>query len=295
MTTLRRRLRAMIPPAALRVLIVARGWWSWIRVQAPIVRILGREFRRSRTLVEIDVTWACNLRCFNCNRSCEQAPTGERVTVEQVIRFVNDSIARGLTWKRVRVLGGEPTLHPELLEILEVLRDWRRRHAPDTRIELVTNGHGSRVREVLTTIPGDIFVENTAKEGREQPFFAFNVAPVDLPLYRNADYRSGCGVTTNCGIGLTPRGWYPCAVAGGIDRIFEFGLGRDGVPETEDDMLAELETFCRVCGLFDRRVLPPVLEPVSSPTWSAAYGRYLARRNGGAFGLDLGPTGARPT
>jgi len=235
-------------------------------------------------LVEIDVTWACNLRCFNCNRSCEQAPTGECITVEQVKRFVSDSAARGLTWERVRVLGGEPTLHPDLLEILEVLRDWRRRHAPDARIELVTNGHGRRVRDVMTTIPEDIVIENTAKEGQEQPFFAFNVAPVDLPLYRNADFRSGCGVTTHCGIGLTPRGWYPCAVAGGIDRIFEFGLGRNGIPEPEDDMLVELNAFCRVCGLFDRRVLPPVVEPVSSPVWTEAYGRHFATRKGGAAG-----------
>ena len=52
---------------------------------------IGPRYRRSRTRVELDITWACNLRCFNCNRSCEQAPTGESMTLDQIRRFVDES------------------------------------------------------------------------------------------------------------------------------------------------------------------------------------------------------------
>lgn len=285
-STVGQRIEALLPEGVLRDLRVVLGWWRWLRVQAPVVRILGPQYHRSRTRVEIDVTWACNLRCFNCNRSCEQAPTRDRVTLRQIRRFVEDSVSRGVQWERVRVLGGEPTLHPDLLEIVDLLRHWRDNHAPKARIELVTNGHGVSVREALAIIPADIVIENTSKEDREQPFQPFNVAPQDLPAYRSADFRSGCDVIENCGVGLTPRGWYPCAVAGGIDRILERDLGREALPDPSDDMFVELNTFCRVCGIFERRYRPPVTQPVKSSTWSVAYAQHRVRRAGRAGRAD---------
>ncbi|MEW8625591.1 MAG: hypothetical protein AB2551_07560 [Candidatus Thiodiazotropha sp.] len=35
-----------------------------------------------------------HLRCFNCNRSCEQAPTGKRMEVDQIRRFVDQGLLR---------------------------------------------------------------------------------------------------------------------------------------------------------------------------------------------------------
>ena len=277
MTTMRDRVKEALPRPLLHGLVVARGWLHWLRVQAPVARVLGPQYRRSRTFVEIDVTWACNLRCYNCNRSCEQAPTSDRVTLAQIQQFVDDSAARGVRWRRIRILGGEPTLHPDLAEILGVLRNWRDLHSPETLIELVTNGHGARVREVLASLPPDVVVVNTQKASQAQPFLPFNVAPQDLRAYQHADFRSGCGVTQYCGLGLTPRGWYPCAVAGGIDRVLRHDLGRATFPDPSDDLFPELASFCRVCGLFERRFRSPVTEPVMSWTWSDAYGAHERR------------------
>src|SRR5262249_20587376 len=85
--------------------------YNFWRVQKPVTALLGPQYRRSRDFIEIDITYACNLNCYNCNRSCEQAPTGEHMTVEQVERFVAESVAAGKQWKRIRLLGGEPTVH----------------------------------------------------------------------------------------------------------------------------------------------------------------------------------------
>ena len=183
-----------------------RGGLHWLRVQEPVSAALGPQYRRARDLVEIDITWACNLRCFNCNRSCEQAPTGEGMSVAQIRHFVEESVAAGKQWRRIRILGGEPTLHPDFLEILEILRSWRAGHAPGAIVEVATNGHGDKVAAMIAQIPADVVVENTDKAGPEQPFLSFNVAPRDLKRYRLSDFKNACWVAENCGVGLTAAG-----------------------------------------------------------------------------------------
>ncbi len=247
------------------------------RVQRGPTRVLGPQYRRSRSLVEIDVTWACNLRCFNCNRSCEQAPTGEGMALEDVTRFVDESLERGKRWERIRVLGGEPTLHPRFDEILAELVRYRAA-VPEVEIVLVTNGHGDKVRAALARVPRGITVENTDKQGQVQPFMSFNVAPVDVPAYADADFTNGCWVTQGCGVGLTPRGWYPCAVAGGIDRIFGLDLARPNLPADEDDMHDQLDALCRLCGGFKRDLEVSLDRPVMSETWKRAYAARKDRR-----------------
>lgn len=255
------------------VVRTVRGRWRWGRRHVPI-EVGGRAFSRARDRVEIDITWACNLRCNNCNRSCQQAPTGIQMDIEQIHRFVQESVAMGKQWSRIRVLGGEPLLHPQVLEILDVLRKWRAEHHPPAVIEVATNGHGEKVLEVLEKVPSDISIENSHKQTDEQAFLPFNHAPIDDPQLRRSDFRHGCWVTENCGVGLTPHGWYPCAVAGGIDRVVGLGLGRPGLPADSDDLDDQLEALCRWCGGFDPREVDLVTRPSASPSWQQAYSRW---------------------
>ncbi len=271
-----------LPPAVHKaILVVFRSVNSlpgWLRVQSPVTRVLGPEYRRNRNVVEIDITYVCNLRCYNCDRSCGQAPTAEQMTIEQVKQFVDETIAAKHRWERIRILGGEPTLHPHLLIIIEILRNWRAAYSPHTSIEIVTNGFGDSDR-VTAGIPDDIIISNSGKKGSVQPFVSFNLAPVDLPAYRWADYRNGCYVTSVCGIGFTPNGWYPCAVAGGIDRIFGFGIGRDKLPEQDDYMEEQLKKLCCYCGHFKRRKIIWDNQQAMSKVWEAAYRDYRKKHS----------------
>lgn len=278
-----RTLAQSLPASVRGWLKQARGRLRRVRVGRTATSVLGPRYRRSRTRVELDITWACNLRCFNCNRSCEQAPTGESMTLEQVRRFVDESLAAGQRWERIRVLGGEPTLHPAFQEILlELLR--YREQVPDVVIEVATHGGGDRVQAALARIPPGVQVEDTRKQGPEQPFSTFNVAPIDRPEYDSADFTNGCAVTEVCGVGLTPYGYYPCAVAGGIDRIMGYDLGRKQLPAPDDDQADQLAAFCRVCGHFKREHEAPVTSPVQSPTWAEAYARWRRSQRSSAPG-----------
>lgn len=248
-----------------------------VRLSKTTTRLVGPQYRRSRERIEIDITYVCNLRCLNCNRSISQAPEKMHISLDMIRRFVDESISRSKHWKVIRVLGGEPTLHPEFQEILAELLRYRA-WSPNSRIELVSNGHGKAVNAALAKVPAGIIVENTAKVGNIQPGFgAFNFAPVDDPAFQAAEYRNGCDIMEQCGMGLTPLGYYPCAVAGGIDRIAGKHLGIRSLPAEDDDMLEASDKLCRLCGHFreghcaPEGVRAPLLTQAMSPTWQKLY------------------------
>lgn len=261
-----------------------RAGWRRLRISAAVTRLMGPQYRRSTDKIEIDITYLCNLHCLNCNRSVRQAREALHMPLDRVRAFVDDSIARGKRWSRIRVLGGEPTLHPEFLEIVDELRRYRAWH-PACVVEVVTNGHGGRVQARLQRLPSDVWVENSKKLGPVQPSFGpFNLAPVDDPAYRHADYSNGCSIMHDCGMGLTPLGYYPCAVAGGIDRVIRRNLGRNELPDDGDGMETALRELCRLCGRFrDGHYVPKNLRPALeeekiSPTWERLYGEWHEQR-----------------
>jgi len=266
----------------------ALALWRRARITKPLTAVLGPQYRRSRALIEIDITYACNLRCHNCNRSVGQAPDTRHMPLEQVERFVLDSISAGKRWRRIRVLGGEPTLHPRFGAVVDILlryKEW----ATDCLVEVVTNGHGKQVQRALDRLPQQVWVDNSRKTGPVQPHFGpFNLAPCDDPAFRSADFSNGCVVQRDCGMGLTPLGYYPCAVAGGIDRVLRRGLGVASLPSDDDDMLEPLDVLCRLCGRFrdghyvPRALRPPLREQRASATWARLYDQWRTARAAGA-------------
>ena len=261
---------------------VSRRWDLWL-ITPLVTRARGPKWRRSRVRVGIDITYVCDLRCNNCNRSCTQDPTSDHMTLGQIRHFLEESKERQIRWELIGLLGGEPTCHPQFLEVVELVREYRDGFSPETQIRVVTNGHSERTKKLLCQLPSDIEVVDSAKSSRDQPeFFTFNVAPIDVGGYERADFFNACPVTHLCGIGVTPYGYYPCGVAGAIDRTFGFDLGRKVLPQEDDDMKEEIRRFCALCGRFkgytgelsrgqlDRAVM--------SSTWEEAYARSRENR-----------------
>lgn len=240
--------------------------------QPWFVRMFKIVYRRSRKRIEIDLTYDCQLKCLNCNRSCTQAPSKEFMTIAQINKFVEESVQQKTVWERIRLIGGEPTLHPDLLAIIKILLEYKHTFSPKTDIQLITNGFGPKVKEVLEQIPRDITIFNSQKKSSVQFFCSFNVAPQDSAGYKTGDYMGGCINSSSCGIGLNSYGYYCCGVAGGIDRVMGFDIGKKRLPVADDEMDDQLRVFCKVCGIFASfRLITSVM---MSPSWVKAYERY---------------------
>lgn len=242
----------------------------------PFMTKLFGTYKRSHTRIGIDLTYACQLKCFNCNRSCTQAPTDERISVTQIKKFINESVENNIRWKAIELLGGEPTLHPDIFEIMNLLLEYKRNLSNDTHIHLVTNGFGEKVNKILRKVPKEIRIIGDSKKSPIPLFSLFNDAPQDWRSYKPEDYSNGCPVLSHCGMGLSPYGYYCCGIAAGIDRIFSFDIGRKHLPSHDDLMVNHLQTFCKLCGMFASFKF--TRKEFMSHTWKMAYENYKIKK-----------------
>lgn len=218
--------------------------------------IKGRKpFTPNTRKIEIDITYACNLKCFGCNRSCGQAPTSEHMTVAQIRAFIQSSIALGIKWRLINILRGEPTLHEDFARIVSLIQtDYADHFSPHTIIQVVSNGVTDRSRQLCEQVrlnnPNVRIDYNSYKKSNKTEYFSpFNDAPLDDTQFANADYSLGCWVTSYCGIGLNSRGYYCCASAAGIDRLIKSHSQITSLQDVTPVRLKEqLRKFCKYCG-----------------------------------------------
>ncbi|KAA0212476.1 MAG: GTP 3',8-cyclase MoaA [Leptolyngbya sp. PLA3] len=89
----------------------------------------GRTIRDLR----ISITDRCNFRCVYCMEpDVRFAPRQSLLTVSEIVRVA--AIAESLGVRKVRLTGGEPTLHPELSAIIAGIR-----RATSVEIAMITN------------------------------------------------------------------------------------------------------------------------------------------------------------
>jgi hypothetical protein len=80
-------------------------------------------------------------------------------------------------------------------------------------------------------------------------------------------------------------GYYPCGVAGGIDRVFKFDLGIASLKDVDKGIAKLLDKFCRYCGNFSdyeknqgnfipRHEKAVLNKPVMSKSWRQTYKSY---------------------
>lgn len=78
-------------------------------------------FGRSITYLRISLTDRCNLRCVYCmpKDGLQWQPRAEQLSVEEITRVVEAAVSGGV--KRIRLTGGEPLVHPHIVEIVRRL------------------------------------------------------------------------------------------------------------------------------------------------------------------------------
>jgi len=200
------------------------------------------------------------------------------MSLDRINKFVSESISRKIMWEKIGVLGGEPMLHSDILEILGILIDYKKTYSTSTLIEITTSGYGAEVKNAITAVPYGVAVNNTQKQNAyQEKFEPFNVAPQDQCKFWFSDYRNGCSTTKDCGLGLNTYGYYPCGPGGAIDRVMGFDIGLKHLPRSHDELFPQMESLCRFCGHFCSRHFIPkeqrdtILGSPMSKSWKKAY------------------------
>ena len=257
-----------------------------------VIKDARRDFKTNLNFLEIDITYDCNLKCVSCNRSCTQAPTKEYMSVKQIENFINESIEIGKKWKFINILGGEPTIHPDFEKIIELIyTNYILKFSPDTILQITSNGFTEKSRKLLDKVEKlyeKIVIDKASfKTSNKIEYFSpFNNAPIDNEEFRNCDFSKACWVTSYCGVGLNKYGYYPCGVAGSIDRVIGLDKGIKSLKEITPERMKELlNIFCRYCGNFidykdnmgnfiPRCEKAPLKQNIISKTWKKFYYNY---------------------
>ena len=184
------------------------------------------------------------------------------MTLDQVDRYIELMRPHITTGTKLNVSGGEPTLHPQIFEILDKLTTMSR---PRPTICLLTNAHGDKVLKVLEEINkryvrdahliyppllGRRYKTDLSKPFWHTPCFR---APIDYPEELKRHFPStsyelsdNCYEKQNCGYGLTPFGVFLCQGAAAIAYLFHLDIGLDYIPPEEE--IARLQNIvCSYC------------------------------------------------
>lgn len=109
--------------------------WLARKLRSKASHALGIRLGRPEVqLLELHVTHACNLACESCSHYSDHGHRGNLDPAEADSWMA--AWSGRLDVDHFNLLGGEPTIHPRLSEFVPLVR----RHWPDARISIVTNG-----------------------------------------------------------------------------------------------------------------------------------------------------------
>ena len=225
------------------------------------IDIIGkrRDFYPNTNRIEIDILYKCNLKCLSCNRSSAQVDRFDYIAVAQIEEFINESIKLNKKWELINILGGEPTLHPNFIEIVDtIMLNYIDNFSPKTVLQITSNGYTKKSRDILFLLkekyPKIYIDENSFKQSNKIDYFTpFNDAPIDDVNFKNEDFSKGCWVASYCGMSLNKYGYYPCGVIGSIDSLFGGFYVVKTIEEFEKNKKNQkklMDKYCRLCGNF---------------------------------------------
>jgi len=198
------------------------------------------------SIIHIDVTNACHLRCANCTRHMGH----HKKTFFMDLEFVEKAIDSLEDFPgQIGLMGGEPFLHPKIKEIIELFSkkiDRRHRH-------IWTAGYQWEKNKDLVYKHFDkdfITYNDHTAPGKHQPLL---VAIDDVIENKELadELISNCWVQEQWSAAITPKGGFFCEVAGSLDWLLD---GPGGVKiekgwwkKSLSEFQAQINNNCRRC------------------------------------------------
>jgi len=163
--------------------------------------------------VQLEITLRCNHFCANCNRLVGICtPPDSDMEISQIEKFIAQTINRYHRLKTplesIHLIGGEPLIHPNFLDIYHLIKDCLLGPGYVGRIEVYTNGR--------LPIPDEIKGFTLVSSPENKMHGNFYVSPLDT-----GQAIFNCGAPNNCGIAVNAFGYFPCGAGCSIIRLLE--------------------------------------------------------------------------
>ncbi len=213
----------------------------------PIYRSECRD--GGRRTIHVEITNACNLECSNCTRFVGHHKKPFFMDVDTFKKAVKSlEYFPGV----VGIMGGEPTLHPQFEELMDIYMDI----IPQiNRRALWTNGFKydkfkSKIEEVFAKEMVIYNDHNPSVPDYHQPLL---VASKDVvPDYEERKKLiDNCWVQRRWSASITPKGAFFCEVAAAQDHLFNgpggWELTDDWWDKRPEEFQDQVEQYCHNC------------------------------------------------
>jgi len=205
---------------------------------------------KHRKFISVAITSRCNLKCASCSQLCGVRRKRWDISLDQL--KINLDVIKNTRKKSNRLViiyGGEPTLHRQWEEVLQILRTYK-----TLRFTVCTNG---RVRVTPEKDPQIKYRVNTLKQKNKGANIMTWHAPKDLyPRRRSQSFwkaaQRRCYLWKRCGVCIYDDRAYICTVAAAMD--FALGKpygwkvnGENTFHKTDEQINQQGNIFCQRC------------------------------------------------
>jgi hypothetical protein len=208
------------------------------------------------------------------------------MTREDAEEFVRQLDSVDWPMNRVVIIGGEPSLHPNLDDFVDIAYD-----AVKTPVWLLTHGFTKKAKAIVERYTKDPRVHVVGR----------TIKPNGSVVHRNRDFwlapadkgasRRPCLLHTalvkkgKCGISVDAKGYTFCAIGGMIDGVLNLGARTKQLADLFNPEFAkwQTETLCNHCGSrWGRNRKWPEAEMVGGVPMSPLWANAVRKHNGKA-------------
>lgn len=200
--------------------------------------------------IDLAVTLRCNWKCKNCLRFCNMKNESglsyedSDMTISQIENFINQveelsNKENRRVFEFIQVSGGEPLLHPNIVEIVQLLQKRLIEKKYCGRLIVNSNLMSETPKEIEEYIINYLTVEE-----KNNVHIAVLLHPDEIGVNRPTFHS--CNYLNKKRLVLTYQGYNVCCSADGYIRLFgEEGLILDRLPNSIDGF--DLDSMNRVC------------------------------------------------
>lgn len=190
-------------------------------------------------VISLAIVDVCDMRCNGCiaGMGYFDPVVPHYMSIDLINKFIDDTISMQHKWRQISLYGGEPTLHPQFIEILYAFNRLKC-IIPECKFIIITNKYPYNKDE----FPEYWEISSSNLKTNHNVFY---ISPYEV---LDGNVRA-CSCAISCGLGITISGKYgPCGLSDVIGRIFNYS-GYDSLIEIIDpDKYSDIcYQFCKYC------------------------------------------------